>query len=49
MHHTFHKTRVLGGGMWGGGFGGFDQGYNAMKVILEVYASFVLQCTVSER
>ena len=25
------------------------QGYNAWKVILEVYASFVLQCTVSGR
>ena len=26
---------------------GFNQGYNKRKVILEVYASFVLQCTVS--
>ena len=26
-----------------------DQGYNARKVILEVYASSVLQCTVSGR
>ena len=25
------------------------QGYNARKVISEVYASFVLQCTVSGR
>ena len=27
----------------------FDQGYNARKVISEVCASFVLQCTVSGR
>jgi len=27
----------------------FKQGYNARKVISEVYASFVLQCTVSGR
>jgi len=26
-----------------------DQGYNARKVISEVYASFVLHCTVSAR
>ena len=27
----------------------YGQGYNARKVIWEVYASFVLQCTVSGR
>ena len=26
-----------------------NQGYNSKKVILDVYASFVLQCTVSGR
>ena len=26
-----------------------DQGFNARKVISEVYASFVLQCTVTGR
>ena len=28
---------------------GFSQGWNARKVISEVYASFVLQCTVTGR
>ena len=27
----------------------FNQGFNARKVISEVYASFVLQCTVTGR